>query len=54
MVEDGGSSDFMSDHMHRNEIEPTQENYKRYYIQPAHEYEYWKEVIDEIIESPNW
>lgn len=54
VVEDGGPSDFMFDHMRGNEIEPTPENYERYYIQPAHEYEYWKEVIDEIIQSPNW
>ena len=35
-------------------LEPTQENYERYLIKPVHEYEYWKEVINEIIQSPNW
>ena len=54
VVEDGGPSGFMSDHMRRNEIEPTQENYERYFIRPVYEYEYWKEVIDAIIQSPHW
>ena len=45
----------MSKHMcEQMRMEPTEENYECYYIQPAHEHEYWKEVIDAITQSPDW
>ena len=55
VVDGGGPARSMSKHM-REEMgmEPTRENYELYYIKPAHKYEYWKEVIDKIIQSPHW
>ena len=54
VVDGGGPSDWMSEHMRQCMVEPTQENYERYLIQPVHEYRYWKEVINAIIQSSNW
>ena len=55
VVDGGGPSGWMSEQMREQMgMEPTQENYERCLIQPVHEYEYWKEVIDAIIQSPNW
>ena len=55
VVKGGGPSDWMSQQMREQMgVEPTKENYKCYLIKPVHEYEYWKEVINEIILSPNW
>ena len=55
VVEGGGPSSWMSEQMREQiEMEPTQENYERYLIKPVYEYEYWKEVIDAIIQSSNW
>ena len=55
VVDGGGPSGWMSEQMREQiEMEPTQENYERYCIQPVYKYEYWKEVIDEIIQSPHW
>ena len=56
VVKDGGApSGWMSEQMREQMgMEPTQENYERCLISPVHEYEYWKEVIDALIQSPNW
>ena len=55
VVDGGGPSGWMSEQMHEQmRMEPTKENYERYLINPIHEYEYWKEVIDAIIQSPHW
>ncbi len=54
VVDDGGPSDWMCKKMHEMGVEPTKENYECYLIKPVHEYEYWKEVIDMIIQSPDW
>ena len=55
VVGGGGPSGWMSEQMREQmEMEPTQESYERYCIQPIHEYEYWKEVINAIIQSPHW
>ena len=55
VVQGGGPSEWMSQQMREQMgVEPTTENYERYLIKPVHEYEYWKEVINEIIQSPNW
>ena len=55
VLQDGGPSEWMSEQMSEQlGMEPTKENYERYLIKPVHEYEYWKEVINAIIQSPNW
>ena len=55
VVQDGGPSGWMAQQMREQlGMEPTKENYERYLINPVHEYEHWKEVIDRIIMSPNW
>ena len=55
VVDGGGPSGWMCKQMHEKMgVEPTKENYECYLIKPVHEYEYWKEVINEIIQSPNW
>ena len=51
VVQGGEPSEWMSEQLG---LEPTKENYECYLIKPVHEYEYWKEVIDEIIQSPRW
>lgn len=48
-------SGWMCVQMHEQmKVEPTLENYEHYLIKPVHKYEYWKEVINEIIQAPNW
>ena len=55
VLQGGGPSVWMSEQMSEQMgLEPTPENYERHLIRPVHEYEYWKEVINEIILSPNW
>ena len=55
VVDGGAPSGWMSEQMREQmEMEPTQENYERYCIRPVYKYEYWKEVINAIIQSPNW
>lgn len=55
VVEGGEPSAWMCEQMREQmKVEPTKENYERYLIKHVHEYEYWKEVINEMIQSPNW
>ena len=55
VLQDGGPGEWMAQQMSEQlGLEPTKENYKCYLIKPVHEYEHWKEVIDEIIQSPHW
>lgn len=55
VVEGGEPSAWMCEQMREQMgVEPTKENYERYLIKPVHKYEHWKEVINEIIQSPNW
>ena len=55
VVDGGGPSGWMRKYMSEHiKVESTNENYKDYFITPVHEYKYWKEVIDKIIQSPNW
>lgn len=55
VVDGGGPSGWMSEQMRKQmKMEPTQENYERYCIEPVHEYRYWKEVINAIIQFHHW
>lgn len=55
VVDGGGPSDWMCKQMYEQmDVEPTKENYECYLIKPVHKYDYWKEVINEIIQSPKW
>ena len=55
VVDGGGPSGWMSEQMREQmEMEPTQENYELCLIKPVYEYEYWKEVIDALIQSSDW